>query len=85
MSEDGFISFVCPACRTEIEASLDMVGVTTECPACAARLVVPSAEKENKLDAESDGIVRHGPGDAGSSRQSKAQKNRTIRIELGDM
>ena len=85
MAEDGFISFVCPACRTEIEASLDMIGVTTECPACAARLVVPSPEKENKLGAGSDGIVRHGPGDASSSQQSKAQKNRTIRIELGDL
>ena len=85
MAEDGFICFVCPSCSTEIEASLDMIGVTTECPACAARLVVPSPEKESKPEAGSDGIIRHGPGDASSSRQSKAQKNRTIRIELGDL
>ena len=37
--EEGFISFVCPSCRCEIEATLDLIGERTECPACGIRLV----------------------------------------------
>ena len=86
MEQKEFTCFVCPACKTEIEASLDMVGETAECPACSARLVIPAPENDRKQNSEDskDGIVRHGPGDA-SSRQNRAQKNRTIRIELGDL
>lgn len=87
MEEEGFISFVCPSCHTEIEASLDMVGEPTECPACGGRIKVPRPEDEpsHPKNADDDGIVRHGPGDDASNPQKRAQKNRTIRIELGDL
>ena len=35
-------TFRCPSCREEIEASSDMVGVQTPCPACGVQLAVPS-------------------------------------------
>ena len=35
--EEGFTGFQCPSCNTEIEASLDMIGLETECPACGAK------------------------------------------------
>lgn len=72
-SEDGFTGFSCPSCGTEIEASMDMVGEKTECPACGAMIVVP----------EDDGVVRHGADEA-SHTVSQAAKSRTIRIELDD-
>ena len=79
--EDGFISFVCPSCRCEIEATLDLSGEPTECPACGSRLVVPDTRAPAPAD---DGVVRHGP-DSPSAAQSGAAKSRTIRIELGDL
>lgn len=84
MQEEGFTSFICPACHTEIEATLDMIGERTECPACAARLIVPKPEPVEEPVPESDGIVRHAQGDDAKSQQ-QAQKNRTIRIELDDL
>ena len=76
MYEDGFTSFQCTSCQTEIEASLDMIGQTTECPACGTKIVVP--------DNQQDDIVRHAPGDDSKAR-TQALKSRTIRIELGDL
>lgn len=79
MVEDGFISFLCPGCHTEIEATLDMIGEKTECPACGNTITVP----DNRDASAGDGIVRHGSSDSGG-KQSQALKGRTIRIELGD-
>lgn len=70
-----FTSFICEKCRTEIEASPDMIGVETECPACGAKLTIP--------DNRGDGITRHGFDDDDPDAQ-QAMKHRTIRIELGD-
>ena len=80
MSEESFISFLCGNCQTELEATQDMIGEETECPACGARLVVPAPLKTD----ENDGDVRHSEGDLGNAA-SKALKSRTIRIELGDL
>ena len=77
MTDEGFTSFLCDHCHTEIEATLDLIGQETECPACGAKIVVPSAEVN-------DGVVRHGPGDNDKAR-TQALKSRTIRIELGDL
>jgi DNA-directed RNA polymerase subunit RPC12/RpoP len=78
MSDEAFFTaFLCPSCHTEIEATLDMVGEETECPACGARITVPQAEGRSD-----GGVVRHGPSDTGGL--GEAMKRRTIRIELGD-
>ena len=76
INEDDFIAFECAHCHTAIEASPDMIGETTECPACGEKLVVP--------DNRDDGIARHGQDDAPAA-QKTAEKSRTIRIELGDL
>lgn len=72
---DGFTSFVCDNCHTEIEASPDLIGQETECPACGKMLVIP--------DNREDGIQRHG-ADSSNSKIDQAMKSRTIRIDLGD-
>jgi len=77
-SEENFIGFSCPSCHTEIEASPDMTGQETECPACGAKINVPANQQDD------DNVVRHGPDDA-SSKTEQAKKSRTIRIELGDI
>ncbi|MBO7207108.1 MAG: hypothetical protein J6W10_05795 [Kiritimatiellae bacterium] len=76
-NEDGFTSFCCKSCSTEIEASLDMIGEETECPACGAKITIPD-------NNESDGIVRFGPDDT-SLANEQAIKSKTIRIELSDL
>lgn len=73
---DGFTSFLCRHCRTEIEASPDMIGEETECPACGGRLVIP--------DNRDDGVKRHGADDDDHA-SAQAMKSRTIRIDLGDL
>ena len=77
MNEEGFISFECEHCHTAIEASPDMIGEETECPACGQKLVIP----DNRND---DGVSRHGADDL-ASFAAAAEKSRTIRIELGDL
>ena len=83
MIEDGFMSFLCPSCSTEIEATLDMIGERTLCPACGSEIVVPDNREQDKPVADPDGIVRHGQNEGGQSKP-QALKGRTIRIELGD-
>ena len=83
MSDDGFISFFCPSCNTEIEATPDMIGERTECPACSNIIVVPDPRANSAPTPSSDGIVRHGQ-DEQAKAKTQALKGRTIRIELGD-
>lgn len=75
MEEAGFIGFVCDKCKTEIEATFDLIGQETECPACGAKLIVP--------DNRDDGIARHTAEEDG--KRSHMLKSRTIRIELDDL
>lgn len=77
MTDDGFTSFLCDHCHTEIEATLDLVGQETECPACGAKLSVPPP-------VDDDGVKRHAAGDMDPTL-AQATKSRTIRIELGDI
>ena len=49
--QDSFVSFRCDKCDTEIEASPDMIGQETECPACGPKIVIP--------EPAADGSVRH--------------------------
>lgn len=78
MEETYFTSFICARCHTEIEASSDLIGQETECPACGAKIVIPDNPNA------SDGISRHGPDEAQSDSVHDAMKSRTIRIDLGD-
>ena len=74
--QTAFTSFHCASCHTEIEASPDMIGQGTECPACGARIVIPEPKE--------DGVLRHTAGDD-DPRSIKAMKSKTIRIELEDI
>ena len=74
--QDAFTSFRCGSCHTEIEASPDMIGQETECPACGARIVIP--------EPDADSVVRHSIGDD-DPRSIEAMKSKTIRIELDDI
>ena len=59
--EKLFVSFICTACRQEIEASSAMIGQTVECPACGARLVVAPPEQtptQAQLDAMKSRTIR---------------------------
>ncbi len=76
MNDEGFTSFLCDHCHTEIEASPDMIGQETECPACGAKLTVP--------DDRDDGITRHSADEIDPNR-TQVMKSRTIRIELPDL
>ena len=73
--QNAFVSFRCDKCSTEIEASPDMIGQETECPACGTKIVIP--------EPKADGVVRHTAGDD-DPETIEAMKSRTIRIELGD-
>ena len=73
----NYTDFLCTKCHTEIQATLDMVGQETECPACGAQIRIPAPE-------EADGVLRHGPNDDDPDT-IQAMKSRTIRIELGDL
>ena len=74
--QDDFTCFRCLSCKTEIEASPDMIGQETECPACGAKIIIPGPE--------SGGVLRHASGD-NDPKSIEAMKSRTIRIELGDI
>lgn len=76
MNEEGFVSFECEHCHTAIEASADLIGEATECPACGQKIVIPANC--------GDDVIRHGADDV-DSRSLQAEKSRTIRIELEDI
>ena len=88
-----FISFRCPRCHQEVEASGDMVGLETECPACGNPMIVPSKSEEDTIHSaapggEGDGPVRH--AQTVSSREAESLspeklKGLTIRIDVGDL
>jgi len=77
--ETVFLSFICPACRQEIEAPADMAEQETECPTCASLIHVPSGSEPGTLWGEPL-AKKTGP----SKEQVEAMKSRTIRIELPD-
>ena len=74
--DTSFTAFLCDRCHTEIQASPDMIGQETECPACGARSVIPGPSADN--------VVRHTAGDDDPG-SIEAMKSRTIRIELEDL
>ena len=74
--EEKLISFFCPNCKQEIEATADMAGTPAECPNCGLTFEVPffseagSIHDENRQEA--------------SKAQAQAQKGKTMRIDLPD-
>lgn len=75
VEESQMVSFRCPQCRQEIEASLDMVGEEAQCPNCGMTMVVPN---------ESESGTLHSDGPAVDPRQLQAMKGRTMRINMPD-
>ena len=74
-SSEQMVSFVCAACKQEIEASRDMVGETTACPNCGAPLVVPAESASNTL---------HDTSQEMDPKVIQAMKGRTMRIDMGE-
>ena len=59
--EKRFVSFICSACRQEIEAAESMIGQTVECPACGTRLVVTPPDQnptQAQLEAMKSRTIR---------------------------
>ena len=75
VDEGQMVSFRCPKCRQEIEASQDMVGEAAQCPSCGTMLVVPRTSEAGTL---------HSTGPAVDPRQLQAMKSRTMRINMPD-
>ena len=74
LPSEHMVSFICPECKQEIEASRDMSGETTACPNCGAPILVPAESASNTL---------HGSPNADPTL-IKAMKGRTMRIDIGD-
>ena len=72
--QEAMVSFVCPACRQELEASRDMAGETTTCPNCGAPILVPGESASNTLHASPDA----------DPSVVQAMKGRTMRIDMGE-
>ena len=73
--EGQMVSFRCPKCRQEIEASQDMVGEAAQCPSCGMMLVVPRTSEAGTL---------HSSGPSVDASQLQAMKSRTMRINMPD-
>ena len=74
-SSEQMVSFVCTACKQEIEASRDMVGEATTCPNCGAPLVVPAESTSNTL---------HDISQTTDPKAVQAMKGRTMRIDMDE-
>lgn len=73
-----FVTFICQTCGQEIEAPVDMMGLTAHCPTCGSELDVPSELSP----------VDHQPVELGEEAppvSSSAKSNMTIRIDLLDL
>lgn len=75
MANEEMVSFRCPHCHQEVEASLDMAGEAVQCPNCAMAMVVPRASEPGTL---------HFTGQKVGAGQLQAMKSRTMRIDMPD-
>ena len=81
--DDGqFISFRCKNCGQEIEAPLEMVGASNECPTCGENLIVPYTSEEGTVWYQAR--VTSPEALPPTPSAVAAMKGRTIRIELPD-
>ena len=74
--EERLISFFCPNCKQEIEATSDMAGTPAECPNCGLTFEVPFFSEAGSIHDE------HRQEE--SKAQIAAQKGKTMRIDLPD-
>ncbi len=72
----GMISFFCPGCHQEIEATADMAGTSSECPNCGTELVVPFFSENGTVHAKKEELF--------DPRKAHEQKHKTMRIDLDD-
>ena len=72
----GMISFFCPGCHQEIEATADMAGTTSECPNCGTEFEVPFFSEKGTIHAEKEELF--------DPRKANEQKHKTMRIDLDD-
>lgn len=87
------ISFRCPRCKQEVEATGDMVGLETECPTCGNLIVVPAESEPGTIhgaavEGEDDGLVRHAQTVSSQEAESLSPeklKGLTIRIDVGEL
>ena len=75
--EEKLISFFCPNCHQEIEATADMAGTPAECPNCGLSFEVPFFSEAGSIHDE-----HRAEEEAKASYQ--AQKGKTMRIDLPD-
>ena len=75
--EEKLISFFCPNCKQEIEATSDMAGTPAECPNCGLTFEVPFFSEAGSIHDE-----HRAEEEAKASYQ--AQKGKTMRIDLDD-
>lgn len=72
----GMISFFCPGCHQEIEATMDMAGTISECPNCGTEFEVPFFSEKGTIHAEKEELF--------DPRKVENQKHKTMRIDLDD-
>ena len=90
---NALISFRCPRCQQEVEATGDMVGLETECPTCGNPIIVPPVSEPNTIHAndggaDADGLVRHAQTVSSREAESIAPeklKGLTIRIDVDNL
>ena len=72
----NMISFFCPGCHQEIEATADMAGTSSECPNCGTEFVVPYFSEKGTVHAKKEALF--------DPRKEADQKHKTMRIDLDD-
>ncbi len=72
----NMISFFCPGCHQEIEATADMAGTSSECPNCGTEFVVPYFSEKGTGHAKKEELF--------DPRKETEQKHKTMRIDLDD-
>ena len=93
---NALISFRCPRCRQEVEATGDMVGFETECPTCGNPIKVPAQSEPGTVHgAAADGDapceevpVRHAKTVSSHEAESLSPeklKGLTIRINVDEL
>jgi DNA-binding protein HU-beta len=74
----GFVTFLCRACGQEIEAPVDMIGMTAGCPACDTSLRIPAVSHEQAAQPS-------GPLHQPATKGGVDLRARTVRIDLSDL